>query len=486
MNEIGSLAGAFVSVCFERLRAEGAIPTSTSHRHLQAGLDFEELPLRELPEYARLAEAVLAAAPDTNWHGESESMTSWLLTSFLELCVQECSYAGSYDPLGPEVSAAIVQLTDVLSGQPYDMVLARQISHLVPASGSEIEINGVVIVPEGKGYLNYRILKEIPDADHAWKRHLTQTFRPPHALLMVREQVTGLDYFGAGDLERKLDRFQLGVSLLTGANVQGMYQVFGASSRISAQPASLELLARNSHVTTTRRTARLDGSEGPAIAALTDLVADARSKTVGPDTWLSSFGEALKRFANLDDTTGYGEQIVDLATALEGVVLGTNEGEGLTLRLCTRVAAVLAHDDDPAAVLFEELKQLYSLRSSIVHGGEVSVRSLNGKLRAMECVPSQDEEKNTLVRLGYAVDRLRDIVRRTILARICLARGEEPPWPFDEKGKTGVVKVDSVLADDTMRAAWRAYWRDMLDSLGAGAAARRAAPPVFSLTSDDR
>ncbi|WP_327097044.1 HEPN domain-containing protein [Nocardia vinacea] len=491
MNEFESTAKAFVTVCFERLRAEGAIPTSTSHRHLQAGLDFEISPIEKLPEYARLAESVISAAPDGmrdsyQGSGGPEFAASLLLTSFLELCVRECSFANTYDPNGPQVAAAIAQLIQVVSGEPYDMVLARHVSHLVPDSGREIEINGVTIVPDGRTHMTLRILKEIPDADHAWKRRLSKPYRPPHALLIVREQISGVDYFGVGSLARTLDRFQLGVCLLTGANVQGMYQVFGPSCKIATQPASLNLLARNSDVTATRRTARLDGTEGPAITALTALVAEAESKTGGPDVWLSSFREALKKFVNFDDTTGFGEQIVDLATSLEGLALGTNEGEGLTLRLCTRVTALLAHDDDPAAILFEDLKQLYSLRSSIVHGGEVSVKSLNGKLRAMECVPSEKAEENTLVRLGYAVDRLRDIVRRTVLARICLASGDEPPWPFKEKGKEGTVKVDAELSDDATRAIWRAYWRDTLDSLGAGVAAARSEPPVYSLTADDR
>ncbi|MEV6135222.1 hypothetical protein AB0L63_03975 [Nocardia sp. NPDC051990] len=444
------------------------------------------MPIKALPEYVRLEKAIIDAVPNIDRAGGAGSAASILLTSLLEWCVQKCSSAGDYDPNGPEVSAAIAQLVQVVSGQPYEIVLARQVSHLVPASGTEIEIDGITLFPEGRtSDMTLRILKEIPDADHAWKRYLKKPYRPPHALLIVRKQVSGLEYFGGGDLAQKLDQFQLGVCLLTGANVQGSYQVFGPNRKISAQPASLEMLARDTDVTTTRRTARLDGTEGPAIAALITLVDEAQSKTGGEGIWLSSFREALDRFAHFDDTTPYTEQLVSLATSLEGVMLGTNEGEGLTLRLCTRVTALLANDDDPAGELFEDLKQLYNLRSNIVHGGEVLESTLNKNLKAINCVPGIEEEENPLVRLGYAVDRLRDIVRRSILARTCLASGKEPPWPFKEKGKPSKVKVDAELSDDDTRAIWRAYWRDMLDSLGVGVAAARSRPPVFSLTSYD-
>ncbi|MGI5219275.1 hypothetical protein [Nocardia sp. CA-290969] len=412
-----------------------------------------------------------------------EFAVSLLVFGFLELCVQRCSDADAYDPNSEEVSDSIAQFAEVVSGCPYDMVLARYVSHLVP--DGELEINGVTIVPDKRRDLTYRILKEIPDADHAWKRFLATPGRRPHALLIVRRSVSGVGYHGEGDLRRLLDRFQLGVCLLTGANVLGMYQVSGSSSRISGRPANLDHLARNTHTPLTRRTARLDGTEGSALAALGNLIATAESKTGSRDHWLSSFREALKKFANLDDTTSYSEQLVDLATALEGVILGTNEGEGLTLRLCTRVTALLAHEDDPAPSLFEDLKRLYGFRSTIVHGGEAPLRTLRKDLKAMECVASVAGEENELIQLGYAVDRLRDIVRRAILARICLAAGDEPPWPFKEKGQEKV-KVDTALSDDATRAVWRSHWRDMLASLGAGAAASRSLPPVVSVSAEDR
>jgi len=67
------------------------------------------------------------------------------------------------------------------------------------------------------------------------------------------------------------------------------------------------------------------------------------------------------------------EQLVDLATALEAALIGAErETEGLTLRLRSRVAALLATDDDPARALFDDVNHLYGLRSKLVHGGQIT------------------------------------------------------------------------------------------------------------------
>jgi hypothetical protein len=74
--------------------------------------------------------------------------------------------------------------------------------------------------------------------------------------------------------------------------------------------------------------------------------------------------------------------------------------------------------------------------------------------------------------MEHAVDRMRDLVRRAILARLCLAAGDRPFWPL--QGKT--VAVDALLADDATRVIWRQSWRDRLAGIGAAQAADRAAP----------
>jgi hypothetical protein len=96
-------------------------------------------------------------------------------------------------------------------------------------------------------------------------------------------------------------------------------------------------------------------------------------------------------------------------------------------------------------------------------------------------VPAETAEHRFGSALAYAIDRMRDLVRRAILARLCLAEGAEPPWPFD-----GDTAVDAILADDAHRAAWRTYWHERLVALGAGDAAARPRSAVDFISQEDR
>jgi hypothetical protein len=83
------------------------------------------------------------------------------------------------------------------------------------------------------------------------------------------------------------------------------------------------------------------------------------------------------------------------------------------------------------------------------------------------------------VQVALGVDRLRDLVRRAILARIILASGYEPLWPL-----RGDVVVDAALAEDAERDRWRSTWREELAAIGAASAADRARPAADALRDD--
>ena len=64
--------------------------------------------------------------------------------------------------------------------------------------------------------------------------------------------------------------------------------------------------------------------------------------------------------------------------------------------------------------------------------------------------------------VAHAVERLRDLVRRALLARICLATGDAPLWRLHtDEG------VDAALIDDLQRQTWRNAWRDTLTAIDA-------------------
>lgn len=86
-------------------------------------------------------------------------------------------------------------------------------------------------------------------------------------------------------------------------------------------------------------------------------------------------------------------------------------------------------------------------------------------IRKVSTVPEDVPDREAV---AHAVERLRDLVRRALLARICLATGDRPRWPLhtDES-------IDAVLVDDECRRAWREAWRDALATIDAPAAADR-------------
>jgi hypothetical protein len=186
---------------------------------------------------------------------------------------------------------------------------------------------------------------------------------------------------------------------------------------------------------------------------------------------------ALWKFSESYLGTPWFDQLVDVCTALEAALSGQDKDDVL-LRLRSRTATLLATEQDSAEAIFADVGELYGLRSTLVHGGSVPVKSAEKTFRRLSTFRSGLPAS---VALAFAVDRLRDLVRRATLARMALASGAEPLWPLD-----GKVSVDAILADDHKRQQWRAAWREQLASMGAERAADRASDAVDSFSREDR
>jgi hypothetical protein len=173
------------------------------------------------------------------------------------------------------------------------------------------------------------------------------------------------------------------------------------------------------------------------------------------------------------------EHLVDLATGLEAALIGSQKStESVTLRLKTRSAALLATDVDPASVIFKDVGLLYELRSKLVHGGRLHEREIAKLMRGISTVPNGSE--GWLLTLASSVNRLRDLLRRSILARLMLADEPDVIWALGEDSG-----VDATLAGDRQRMRWREGWRTRLDGIGAGFAAERARPAASSISQED-
>jgi hypothetical protein len=130
--------------------------------------------------------------------------------------------------------------------------------------------------------------------------------------------------------------------------------------------------------------------------------------------------------------------------------------------LRSRAAALLATETDSGSRIFRDVGYLYAIRSKLVHGSTLELKELKRLLRRVV-----SEGNNELGREPFAraVDRLRDLVRRSILARVVLAADQDNKWSFGE-----TVAVDSELADDKTRELWRERWRGTLSKMGLEAA----------------
>jgi hypothetical protein len=489
MNEDSDVRGAcqaFITAAFAVLTYEHVLPTPRYHVHLAVGRDYFGPQIMALGEFTTLERSLNQhyadrfAEPLARPHAE---FARTYIFGLLEACVARCARADDFAPAGPTVALAINELLAVLAANTYEMVCARHVSHLTTASGAELQIGDITVVPEPEDtytFLEDRIRREIPSAPRAWNRELPRPYDPPHALLIIRESTDAPDPHAVrGQLSAKVERFLLVARLLKAGTVQSDFEVSGMTTLIGAMDPQLRISNKGILEMLVRRTARLIGDEAALFAAISKMIDTADIKRDG--IVATSFDVALSKYNRSHTAISAYEQLVDLATALEGVLIGAeNEGEGLTLRLCTRAAALLATADDPAIAVFNDVKELYGLRSKLVHGGQISEKDLRKIFTRVSTIPADDIDRFGSA-LALAVDRIRDLVRRAILARLCLAEQPHPAWPF-----TGHTPVDSTLMDDNQRDTWRRNWHARLAELGADHAAGKPRAAVSAYSREDR
>lgn len=151
----------------------------------------------------------------------------------------------------------------------------------------------------------------------------------------------------------------------------------------------------------------------------------------------------------------FADVAIDLSIGLEAAFSEAETSE-VGLRLRTRAADLLSTEEDPADRIYQDVKQLYQLRSAFVHG-----RALNSKrfAKAVEGVSSAGRSQHLGERIELVLDRWRDILRRAILARAALSANDSF-WPFGAN-----VDVEREWRRRGERERWqrqiRGYWADV-------------------------
>jgi hypothetical protein len=472
-EELKRAAAAFLAAAFDSLREDNVIPTPTYYPWVTIGRDYFGPALRAVDEQHDLEqtlERVYSQRFEERENDPRREFASTYVYGLLDAAVARCGRSGDFATDSPAVKDSIEELTTLLDADGEELVCCRVVSHLT-ADAAPLQLGAVTVLPEASGRRDQAVLiaKEIPAAPLAYNRDPPFAYDPPQSVLLIGGRAeAGSVYEVSQTLSQRLDRFLLCVRLLSAATVRSLYELRGARTLCSAHSPQLLSFAGEGLAMGIQRQAQLDGSETPAIEAIADLVEAAEVKRKG--LAMHSLDVAIAKFQAASREVSPYERLVDLATALEATLLGGEAAsEGLSLRLCSRAAALLATENDPGEAIFEDVKRLYALRSTLVHGGVLKTSRLRTTIASISTVPAQTPSASFADALGHAVDRLCDLVRRSILARLSLAHGPEPLWSFDKQ-----ISVDALLADDATRLEWRRAWRARLAELGAASAAERA------------
>lgn len=478
-------AHTYVAAAWRRLLAEHVLPVPTYARFVRVGRDyfgsvdpesFAALEFAMTATYARFGEEIPLADRD---------FPANFIHSFLSLCIARITRDGD----GVTLDAAIIErcvddLLRVVASNAEEVACIRTVAHMRTADGNPLNLGDITVVPVvADAASRRRAIAEIHEraafgAGQFIAREEPFAYAPPESVVVATGR--GLDPFD--EIERasgRIQRLLTGVRLLHGSTCHATYEVRGGVEPIRFSSLHLVNFRGNhpgpwSPTGLIRRTAVLGEPDRERLAGINRLVS---ILDVGnEDKHFTSMRTAHYKFILSFHAHEWWDQIVDLSTALEGALSGTDSTD-VILRLKTRAAALLATPEDPAQEIFNDLGVLYGLRSKLVHGGEISTKSLSREISKITTVPKADMLG---IATAHAVDRLRDLVRRALLCRLALATGDEPPWPISRDPG-----VDAALADDRTRRAWRLAWRETLSGFDAAWSADRVRPGTHALGTDD-
>jgi hypothetical protein len=430
--------------------------------HAVPASDLAELLKAELPE--RFAEKIPAVDYPWTYGGP-----------LVEAAVAAATHADQpYEVASPSVQRVLDEFIDKLQATPRLTVLlvVTDIDVEHPAMsqgyadplGEEIAIAGVRLIRVENQPERF-IELEVPSAGYEVER-LDVVAYPGPAVLFVStvESIVGLDT-RSSTARRRAAQLLAAIRLATNTSARALLVVEGEPDRVHRYGPVITPL-RQPWFRYGHRPVTLGGRHVPSIEALATLIG--RLEDNAADS--TPVRLAIGRFGrSIDETaTGISDQVVDLAVGLEAALAGTERTEiGLRLRL--RAAQLLSNDGDSPEQIYSDVGGLYELRSTIVHGGVLSERSVE---RVITQITGAARARGSAERYALALDRWRDLLRRAILARIAL-QSAAVAWPIGPRRRPQF-DVDGYLASDTARAEWKRHIRDYWGERGLTSAIERA------------
>jgi len=266
-------------------------------------------------------------------------------------------------------------------------------------------------------------------------------------------------------LNERIGRFALAIRLATGSTGPNRMVWMGEPSWIhvempEAHPQTEDTIFE-SHL---RRIGVIKADDLPGLTALAALIEQAQHQSAGKGKeqgTVSSVAIALGRYARSYTGLTWQDTVLDLATALEAC-LGPNDQRKISLTLRTRAAHLLGRSNKARAnEVSQDVKDLYNLRSDLIHGNARFKRTPQALCDARGYPGTYTLD---VYRLRYLLDRWRDIVRRAICARLLLADTlcGDPLWPL----VGDPVAVDRFLVRQDKREEWCQRLVDEANALG--------------------
>ena len=451
-------AVAMLTEAFAALERLHVLPCSDYHPHVRVGRDYEGGAVMSGPSFVTFEETLTRLYPA--WFQSTRPAFPRAYPNQFALSLVEASIASlgrngeDYRATSETVEELIVQLIDYLDGDEVKVSSARMVCHLMTEDRDELEIGDVTILAGSRWAEVADIARVIPTAPSAFNRERPDHFARPEAVVVG--SASGPDPFALiSPSQLPINRFLLAIRLLYGVTSTGIYQVTGESTAICRYHAHLEMLDHDGLPMSLRPAVLSAASIGP-IKAFLELYD--RTKHRSATEVVHPLEMAVLKFTGTFSSNGWFENIVDLTTALEAALSGTDRTD-IALRVSMRAAALLSSEADMPSTIFADLKKLYDLRSRLVHGAVVLQRDVDNRTTSLSVAR---EGAPARMRVDLMVDRLRDLVRRSILARLVL--GDHGQWPL--RGEQPL--VDQLMADPAGAKEWRDSWHGSMTAMGAG------------------
>lgn len=317
------------------------------------------------------------------------------------------------------------------------------VDHLIPGMGYEIEREHVISVGRPQAMLVISRKPRVTEGDRTYGAFST----------------------AARGAASRIDDFLSAARLATGATIRNMVEVEGQPGWFKKYRGSVRQFPHHA-MPTVDRAAIMDRKLAWNVSRLSAILTNA---TPVSRATVPSLALAVGRFNRALIAAPWTDRLVDLTIALEAAVGEPGAKEDVTLRIRSRTAGLLATTEDPASDIFTDLGTLYDLRSAVVHGHphrESRVKKL------IESIPATEIGVMAMDKVDLAIDRLFDITRRAILARLFLTTGANAVWPLGVGSD-----LDRRLADDRERRRLRRQWRAGMRSVGLSRGCEKAGRP---------